>query len=129
MTARDVLNKHVRRAQLLSLSGLLIIIGSLGTMNNQRASLSVDNDFLFMSMVGVLVVGAALVVVGQILFFAVRCPSCRGKLGLLVHRKFSFDHVKFCLHCGMRLDDELTGPGKPMKVGAEKAGTWSDEFA
>jgi hypothetical protein len=123
MTARDVLNKHVRRAQLLSLSGLLIIIGSLGTMNNQRASLSVDNDFLFMSMVGVLVVG------GQIVLFAVRCPSCRGKLGLLVHRKFSFDHVKFCLHCGKRLDDDLTGQGKPMNVGAEKAGPWSDEFA
>jgi hypothetical protein len=57
MTARDVLNKHVRRAQLLSLSGLVVIIGSLGTMNNQRASLSVDHDFLFMSMIGVLVVG------------------------------------------------------------------------
>ena len=129
MTARDVLNKYVRRARLLSLSGLLIIIGSLGTINNQRASLSVDNDFLFMSMVGVLVVGAALVVVGQIVLFAVRCPSCRGKLGLLVHRKFSFDHVKFCLHCGERLDDDLTGQGKLMKVGAEKAGSWSDEFA
>jgi hypothetical protein len=129
MTARDVLNKHVRRAQLLSLSGLLIIIGSLGTMNNQRASLSVDNDFLFMSMVGVLVVGAALVVVGQIALFAVRCPSCRGKLGLLVHRKFSFDHVKFCLHCGKRLDGDLPVQGKPMNVGAKQAGPWSDEFA
>jgi hypothetical protein len=129
VTARDVLNKHVRRAQLLSLLGLLIIIGSLGTLNNQKASLSVDNDFLFISMVGVLVVGAALVVVGQIVLFAVRCPSCRGKLGLLVHRKFSFDHVKFCLHCGKRLDDDLPGQGKPMNVGHEKAGPWSDEFA
>jgi hypothetical protein len=127
MTVRDVLNKHILCSRFLSLSGVITIIGSLGAMNTVRPSVAVSHDPYFLALAGLMVMGAGLIVIGQIRLFGVRCPSCQGKLGFLVRRKQNLDHINFCPVCGRSLDDTATD-GKSMTARAKKERPWSDEL-
>src|SRR5262249_21301077 len=66
-------------------------------------------DWVPLAITGGVVVGAFTMAAARLYGYStIRCPCCGGELGSLTyHRIFSIAHVKFCLHCGKSLDDEL----------------------
>ena len=129
MTARQFLDRRVRRVRLLTVSGLIVAIGSLLVLSILKAALSVLPPFAFPILIAAIIGGIALIIAGRYALSTVRCPWCRGELGLLIVRLSSFDQLRFCPKCGESLDDVLAAEGKPKKNSMKKATSWEDELA
>ena len=100
MTVRDELNRRKRKAGIIAYSGLAILIISVLALGGGHG-------------ISPFALAGFAVFAGGILYllWGVRCPTCRGAIGLVTSNlssPFSISRqVKFCPFCGVVLDSEL----------------------
>jgi len=113
MSGRDVLGRQARGIRLLTISGLLVIIGALAAVIVMGTGVPSTKRLALLVMVGTAMVAFALGFAGQRALRTVRCPWCQGELGSFVDPNLSLAHVGFCPRCGKSLDDPLASESKP----------------
>ncbi len=101
MTARERLNHRLRwLAGVMTLGVVLVVAGVVAVVEIGGPTAAAIVVPGILTLMGVALTGQS---------FALRCPWCRGNLGVLLMRSGGFrvsPTVRYCPYCGVHLDDD-----------------------
>jgi hypothetical protein len=123
MTGREDLSRKIRRGRLLLRLGYVVVWSSFFAQSVLGISLPRNCPLLFPS---TFLAAVVLCFAGR---SVVRCPWCRGLLGLLHSQSIDAARERYCPHCLRLFDSTLNADGKPRKGWTKKPDSWEDELA